>query len=202
MALVLVERAHLVEVQQLAVDPHAHEPLPPRGLEHPVALGLAVLDQRPKDQQPGPVGKGLDAVHDLRHALARDLAAAHRAVRVSHAGEEQAQVVVDLRDGAHGRARVAAGALLVDGDCRAQPVDLVDVGLLHLAQELARVRRQALDVAALPLGVDRVEREARLAAPRQPGDDDQPVARKLDGDVLEVVLASSANDQQLLGHTT
>jgi len=57
---------------------------------------------------------------------------------------------------------VDRGFRLIDRDGRAQAVDLVDVGLLHLAKELASVRRQALDVAALALGVDRVEGEARL----------------------------------------
>jgi hypothetical protein len=61
----------------------------------------------------------------------------------------------------------------------AQAVDLVDVRLLHLAQELPRVGAQALDVPALALGVDRVEGEAGLAAAGQAGDDDQAVAREL-----------------------
>ena len=91
-------------------------------------------------------------------------------------------------------------ALLVDRDGRAQPVDLVDVRLLHLAQELARVRAQALDVPALALGVDRVEREAALAAAAQARDDDQAVPRERDVDVLEVVLARAAHDDLILGH--
>src|SRR3712207_8340884 len=41
---------------------------------------------------------------------------------------EQAQVVVDLRDRADRRARVARGRLLVDGDRRRQALDRVDVG--------------------------------------------------------------------------
>ena len=115
-------------------------------------------------------------------------------------GEQQAEVVVDLGDGADGRSRVARRALLVDRDRRREPVDLVDVRLLHLAEELAGVRAQALDVAALALGVDRVEREAALAAAGEAGDDDEPVARERDGDVLEVVLAGTANDELILGH--
>ena len=111
-------------------------------------------------------------------------------------------MVVDLGDGADRRARVARRALLVDRDGRRQAVDLVDVRLLHLAEELAGVGAQALDVAALALGVDRVEGEARLAAPGQAGDDDQPVARERDVDVLEVVFARAAHDESILGHVT
>ena len=80
-----------------------------------------------------------------------------------------------------------------------QALDEVDVGLVHLAEELAGVGRQRLDVAALALGEDRVERQARLAGPGQPGEDDQGVARQVERDVLEVVLARAANDE-LVSH--
>ena len=105
------------------------------------------------------------------------------------AREEHAQVVVDLGDGADGRARVLRGGLLLDRDRRRQPLDRVDLGLLHLLQELARVGRERLDVAALPLGVDGVEGERGLARAGEPGDHDELVARDLEVDVLEVVLA-------------
>ena len=123
-----------------------------------------------------------------------DRLAAVVAVGLADPRPEQAQVVVDLGDGADRRARVARGRLLVDRDRRREPLDRVDVGLLHLAQELARVGRQRLDVAALALGVDRVEGEARLARAREPGDDDQRVARQLDVDALEVVRAGARDD--------
>ena len=109
-------------------------------------------------------------------------------------------MVVDLGDRAHGGTRVTAGTLLIDGDGRGEAVYLVDVRLLHLAQELAGVCRQALDVAALALGVDRVEGEAALARAREAGDDHQAVAWHRDGDVLEVVFAGPANDELFLRH--
>ena len=85
------------------------------------------------------------------------------AVRIADAREEQAQVVVDLGDRADGRARVVARRLLLDRDRRRQALDQVDVGLFHELQELPRVGRQRLDVAALAFGVERVERERGLA---------------------------------------
>ena len=89
-----------------------------------------------------PVRQRQDLVDDLRHALALDLVAV-RAVRVANAREQQAQVVVDLGDRANRRARVARGALLVDGDRRRKPVDLVDVRLLHLARGTGARRRES-----------------------------------------------------------
>ena len=70
-----------------------------------------------------------------------------------------------------------------------KPVDPVDVRLLHQAEELAGVRREGLDVAALALRVDRVEGEARLArTPERPVITIRELPWKLEVYVLEVVL--------------
>ncbi len=115
------------------------------------------------------------------------------------AGVEQPEVVVDLGDRADRGARVARGALLVDGDGRREALDEVHVGLVHLAQELAGVGRQRLDVAALALGVDGVEGQRGLARAGQAREDDETVARQLEGDVAEVVL-SRPPDGDRVGH--
>ena len=44
---------------------------------------------------------------------------------------------------------------------------MLDVGLLHHLEELARVGAEALDVAALALGIDGVEREAATCPSRE-----------------------------------
>ena len=200
-ALVLVELGRVGDVDHLAVDPDADEALPAGAVEDAVALGLAVLDQRPQHEQPGAFRQRQHLVDDLLDRLALDRVAVGT-VRDADPGEQQPQVVVDLGDGADRGARVARGALLVDRDRRRQAVDLVDVRLLHLAQELAGVRAQALDVAALALGVDGVEGQARLARAGQSGDDDEAVARERDVHVLEVVFSCAAHDELILGHAS
>ncbi len=77
--------------------------------------------------------------------------------------EQQAQVVVDLRDGAHGGAWISAGGFLVNRDRGRQPVDAVNVRLFGLPQELPGVGRQGLDVSPLPLRVDRVKSKRRFS---------------------------------------
>jgi hypothetical protein len=121
--------------------------------------------------------------------------AANRAVRLAHPRVQQPQVVVHLGDRADGGPRVAARRLLVDRDRRGQPVDEVHVGLVHLPEELPRVRGEGLDVPALSLGEDRVEGQAGLAGTGQAGEHDHGVAGQVDGDVLQVVLACPANDK-------
>ena len=113
---------------------------------------------------------------------------------------EHAQIVVNLGDCADGRARIARGRLLLDGDGRRETADVVHLGLLILAQKLPRVAGQRFDVAPLSLRVQRVERQARLAGAADTRQDDKLIARYLDGDVLEVVLSRTTNDDLLWSH--
>ena len=190
----LVEDDLLLEAAQLAVDLHAREALLAQLLEELAVLALAAADDRRQHHELRALGQHHHLVDDLLGRLRLDRAAAVVAVRMADPGPEQPQVVIDLGDGADGRARVAAGGLLVDRDRRREPLDRVHVGLVHLAEELPRVGRQRLDVAALALRVDGVEGEARLARTGQARDDDQGVAGQPQMQVLEVVLPGARDD--------
>jgi hypothetical protein len=61
-----------------------------------------------------------------------------------------------------------------------ETLDAVDIRLLHELEELARIGREALDVAALALGVDGVEGQARLAGAGQPGQHHELAARQVE----------------------
>jgi hypothetical protein len=153
----LVEDDLFLEHPQLAVDLDAREAVRAKLFEDVLVLALAVPHDRRVDRELRPFREAQRLVDDRVDRLARDGAPANRAVRAADARVEQAQVVVDLRHGADRRARVARGRLLVDRDRRREPVDRVDVRLLHHLQELARVSRERLHVAPLALGIDRVE---------------------------------------------
>ena len=199
----LVEHDLILEQQRLAIDLDASEALATQPLEHVLELALAATHDRRVDGELRPLGQAQHLIDDLLGALAGDRPPALGAMGMPDARVEQPEVVVDLGDGAHRRARVARRGLLVDRDGGRQPIDTVDVGFLHLAEELARVGAQRFDVAALPLGVERVEGQAGLAGARQARDADELVARQDDRDVLEVVLAGAANRDRLLdGHPT
>ena len=122
-------------------------------------------------------------------AVAGHRGAAGTAVRHAHLGEEQLQVVVQLRHRADGGARRLHGTALVDRDGGQDAVDALDGGPLHAIEELPGVGGEALDVAPLPLGVQDVEGEAGLARSRDARDDRQPAEGDVDVDALEVVLA-------------
>ena len=93
-----------------------------------------------------------------------------------------------------------ACALLVDGDGRAEALDVVDVGLLHAAEELAGVGGEGLDVAALALGVDGVEGQGALARAGEAGDNHKLVPGDRDVDVLEVMLAGAFDEDGISRH--
>ncbi len=152
-----VDLGPLRQLEGHAVDPDPGEALLGQVVEQRAVLALAAAHDRGHHLEPGPLGQLEDPVDDLLGGLARHRAAAGGAMGVTDAGVEEPQVVVDLGDRPHRRARVARGRLLVDGDGRREALDEVDVGLVHLAQELAGIRRQRLDVAALALGVNGVE---------------------------------------------
>ena len=103
-----------------------------------------------------------------------------RAMLGSEFGEKQAEELVDLGDGGHGRLAPPAGDPLLDGDTRGKPLDEIHIGLLELLDELPGVRRHAVEEAALSLRKEDVEGKGRFAAATQSGDDNHLVARDVD----------------------
>jgi hypothetical protein len=186
----LLELLHRVEG---AVDAELAEARPEDGFELLLVLALLLLHDRREDDERLVLGEAVDAVDDLARRLLGHRLAAVRAVRLADAREQQAEEVVDLGDGPDGRSRIRRHGLLVDGDGRTQARDLVDVRLILEFQELAGVRRQALHVAALSLGVDGVEGQARFSGTGKTGHDHELVLGNVDGDVLQVVRAGAAD---------
>ncbi len=190
---VLRELRQGLDIVDLPVDAQAHEPLRAQLVEEIRLLALAAGDDRRQDHQLRVLRQREHVVDHLRHRLRLEREQVVGAVGGADAREKKAQVVVDLGDRADGGARVVRGRLLLDRDRRGQALDQVDVRLLHELQELARVRRQRLDVAPLAFGVERVERKRRLARPGQAGDHHELVAREVEAEVLEVVRACAAD---------
>ena len=192
----LVESRRVGDLVELAVD---FQPL--KAALHIVGDFLAVLalpapHDRREQIEARALRQGQHPVDHLAHRLALDRQT--RGGRIGNADPrpEQAHIVVDFGHRADGRARIFRGRLLLDRNRRRQTVDLIDVRLLHHFEELARIGRERLDVAALALGINGVEGERGLARAREAGEHDQLVARDGEIDVLEIVLARAADDDR------
>ena len=146
-------------------------------------------------------GEFHDFVHDILDAAALDFAVANRTMRDADTSEEEAKIIINFGDGRDGRARIAAGGLLVDRNGRGEASDHVDVGFVHNAEEHAGVARKAFDVAALAFGVDRVEGEAGLSRAGKAGNHDKLIARNIHVEIFEVVLAGATDFDKIVVHS-
>ena len=91
----------------------------------------------------------VDLLDDLFAGLSGDRSRTLGAMPLAGAGIQHTQIVVDLGDRADRGARVLAGRFLRDRDRRAQPADVIHVGLGHLAQKLPGEARQTFDIRAV-----------------------------------------------------
>ena len=204
-----------------AVGHHVEHPARPGGRRH-LALRLhageaagrqPLLDlglrraprqlDREGDDQPRVARRGRARLQLGADGVGRVVPHGQRGLAVEELGsprEEQLQVVVELRHRADRGARAAHGVGLVDGDGGRHPFHLVDRGLVHAVEELARIGREGLHIAALALRVERVEHQAGLAGPAGAGHHRQFTGADVEIEVAEVVLASTADADGALGH--
>jgi hypothetical protein len=169
--LVGVQRGQLIDLEYAGAgltgtDAKAHITAGLQVFKQVVEAALTVSHHGGQDHQLGPLGQSEHGIDHLGHGGGGQGLVVVGAIGRAGAGVEQAQVVVDLGDGAHGGAWVVAGGLLLDGNGRAQALNHIDIGLVGLLQELSGVGRETFDIAALALGIERIERQARLPRTR------------------------------------
>ena len=161
----LVQRRRFVQIVEFPVNLHPLKALLAQLDEFLAVFAFAVTDDRRQKIGARALFHCHGAVHHVLHLLRLDGLAGRGAVGRADAGEQQPHIVVNLGHGAHGRTGVFRRGLLFDGNGRRQATDVIHVRFLHHVQELARIGRQRFHIAALPFGIDRVERERGFARP-------------------------------------
>jgi len=195
--LAAVELRDLREVRRSRRLPGPARTLLLGGLEHVAELALAAAHQRGKTSSFVPSGQAAPD-RDLRGGLALDGGAVFGTARCAEPRPQEAQVVVDLGD----RPTVERGlwpALFCSIEIAARGPRSRPRRLFHQAEELASVGGERLDVAPLSPPRKSCRTRGRFPRSRQPRDDSQTVARDLDRNVFEVVLAGAANDERIAG---
>ena len=161
--LLLVQLGQFVEFVEAAVDPCANETLGAQLLEERQMFAFALAYHRGQQHALATFGQSQRLVDHLADGLRLQRDVMLRAAWRAGAGIQQAQVVVDLGDGADGRTRIVRGGFLLDGNGWRQPLDGIDIGFFHHRQELPGIGRQRFHIAALAFGVQRIERQRRFA---------------------------------------
>ena len=180
---------HLVgNLFNLAIHAHFQESLLGHLLEQFAVVALAALHQGCENHNVAAAVFRGDDFQDFLFAVLHHGLAADSTVSLADAGIEQTQQVVGVGQGAHRGARVVASALLLNGDDRRETLDKVHVWPLHISNEMPRVCREGLHVAALSLGMDGVKRQRGLPAAAQSSEHHQFVAWNLQVHVLQVVF--------------
>jgi len=184
------------DLHHLTVDSGSNQPGAANRLKHLEVLALAPSDQWSQELDLLPLFQPQQLAHDLFGSLAIDRRAARWTMRNAGPREQETQVVVDLSDGPECAPGIGCSRPLIDRDGRRQALDRVDVRTLELVQELAGVAREALEIAALPLGINRVERQRTLPRTADTRQDDQAISGQIDVDVLQIVHTCAANLDQ------
>ena len=179
--LVFLQRDVLCEFIESPVHPTAYIAGFPGVVQNFDVLPLFPPDHRGQHLNAGALGQGENLVDDLVHGLLANLLAALGAVGGSHPGPQKAEVVIDLRYGAHGGPGIFAGGLLVDGDGGGETVDVVHIGLFHLTQKHPGIGGEGFHIPPLSLSVNGVEGQRGLPRTRQAGDHHQLIPG--DGDI-------------------
>ncbi len=137
---------------------------------------------------------GFHEREDLVKSQHRELASTIRTMLSPQLGIEEAQEMVDFRDGSDRRAAIQLAGALLDGHRRGQAQDLVHIGLLEDLEILAHITGQAFQVTPLSLGKQDVEGKGRFARTAQPRQDDHLIPREPNLLQLQIVLPRSAHD--------
>ena len=142
------------------LNPEAHKTLRLHLFKQIQMLTFAVRDYRRQNHQLGFFRHRQHGVYHLRDRLrCQRIFRMVRAVRRTHAGVQQTQIIVDFRDCADGRTRVVRGRFLFNRNRRRQTFDQIHIRFFHQLQELARIGRQGFHIAALTFCIQRIKRE-------------------------------------------
>ena len=134
-----VQRELVLQRADRAIDPDTRQAPRAQRVEFLTERSLASPHDRRQHVHPFLGRFGQDRLHHPFHRLRRDRPVARRTVGYADVGEQQTEEVVYLGDGADRRAGIGPGGSLFDGNGGREPVDLIDVRLLHLLEKLTGV---------------------------------------------------------------
>ena len=179
--------ARLVQIHDPPVNDHPDKTFFPQCRDCGGQRRIVVAAEPEGDHVPRAGGEiGQCRSRALRRVALHRVAAA-AADHLADLGKQQPQVVGHFGRGADRRSARSAAAVGGHGDGGRNAVNPLGLGLFQAVEELAGVGRKALDVAALSLGIERIEGQAALAAAAEPAEHDELAVRDVQIDRFEVM---------------
>ena len=157
MLLITVEIDFIIQRIDRSVHTGAHKAGLTNFLEDRLISSFASTHDRRENQNSACIGKRFDGIHNFLRGLLHHFSPTNWTMRNSGARVKQAEVIIDFGHGSHCRARIVRRAFLVNGYCRRESVNVIHIGLIHLTEELTRIRRKRFNIASLTFSKDGVE---------------------------------------------
>src|SRR5260370_9127178 len=202
MFFLLVQCDFVAQIINRAIHAHTYKAGTPHLIKDLFIFALTPRYQRRKQHDTRTLRQVDDRVDNLLEGLLAELASRVRTVWMADTSVQQAQVIIHLCHRADSRTRIVCRPFLIDRESRGEAIDMINIWLLHFIQELPRIGRQRLDIAALSFGKNGVKGQATLARAGKTRNDHQLVTRKSHIYIFEIMCAGTANTNFILTHTT
>ena len=169
MSLASFEFGRLIDLVDISVDARPDQARLANLGKDFLMLATSAAHQRREQHRFRSCGQFEQPLFNLFGGLLLDWLATVGTMRCPETSHHQAEIVVDLRDRRDGAARILVAGALIDTKRRLEPLDQIDIGTLHLVQELTGVDGQAFDELALALCEYRVKRQTAFARSTRAG---------------------------------
>ena len=134
-----------------------------RLFKHFHMLALASSDNRCQQQDLGTLRQFHNVIHHLVYRLFLDLLAALWAMRDTHSGKQQSEIIIHFCDGSYRRPRISVRRFLVNGYSRRQSFQTFHIRFFHLSQKLPGIRGQRFHITPLSFCINGIKGKRRLA---------------------------------------
>ena len=184
---VTVQGVHLLQFTDFPVYADLRVAALAQLVEQLPVMALAAAHQRRKQVALAALILAHDQVYNLLVRVAHHLLAAFGGEGAGTLGIQQAQEVIDFRNGPHRGTGVVAGGFLLYGNDGAEAGDFFHLRLLQDAHEMLGIGGEGVHVAALALGINRIKRQRTLAAAAEACHHHEFPAGNIHAYVLQVV---------------
>ncbi len=199
MLLVTHKRGNIFQAVNHAIHAGTHKSVFLEFGQFLAVFALALLHNRRHHRNLLALVAHIQIIDNLVYRLRLNHAPTIGAMRHAQARKKQTVMIQDFYHRTHCGTRVTVHRLLVDRNRRRDTAHALHLGVLHAADELARIRRKRLHKAALAFLEHRIEREARLARTGNAGYHHDGIAGNGKVHMAEVMFVRIA-DFDRLGH--